>query len=364
MMDLFGGIYNGKKVLITGHTGFKGSWLTLWLKEMGADVVGYSLEAPSTPNHFELLGLDIPTITGDIRDSEKLSQAINEHKPDIVFHLAAQALVRDSYTSPVDTFSTNVMGTVNVLEACRLANIGAVINVTSDKCYHNQEIDRAYTEEDALGGHDPYSASKGCAEIVGNSYRLSFFNPTTYASKHHTLLADVRAGNVIGGGDWAKDRLIPDCMRAAHEGRSVTIRNPNATRPWQHVLEPLSGYLHIGWRLLSKEPDFAHNWNFGPNENASVPVKEILDGLKHHWDAINIVIDQDPNQPHEATLLKLDSTKARTKLNWRPVWDKDQTLNKTAVWYKTYYDSRALLTRDDLQSYIDDAKKLKVGWAL
>ena len=362
MENLFQTIYKGKTVLITGHTGFKGSWLALWLSKMGAHVVGYSLEAPTQPNHFTLLTLDIVSIIGDILDKNHLQSVFDEYKPDIVFHLAAQALVRDSYAQPAKTFETNVMGTVNVLDCCRISNVKAIVNVTSDKCYHNSEQIWGYREIDPLGGRDPYSASKGAAELVGQSYRASFFNVESYGTTHSTLLADVRAGNVIGGGDWAKDRLIPDIIRSIQKSESVTIRSPKSTRPWQHVLEPLSGYLQIGWRLLEGKKEFADNWNFGPTDEAILTVADVLEHIKRFIPELNYTIEENPNNPHEAGLLQLDSTKARKVLNWRNIWNSSTTFEKTASWYKEQFTTGALLSEDNLQSYISDAMKAGAIW--
>jgi CDP-glucose 4,6-dehydratase len=250
VQNLFNGTYKDKTVLITGHTGFKGSWLSFWLTQLGAKVVGYALEAPTVPNHIELLTLDIISINGDIRDLEKLNKTFEEYKPDIVFHLAAQPIVKISYEDPIETYETNVIGALKVFEACRKTNVKAIINITSDKAYENKEWIWGYRENDPLGGYDPYSSSKGCADLLANSYRSSYFNPKEYQKSHNTLLASCRAGNVIGGGDWAQDRLMTDIMLSVSQGKKVSIRNPYATRPWQHVLEPLSGYLLVGQKLL------------------------------------------------------------------------------------------------------------------
>ena len=271
MKNLFSRIYKNKTVLVTGHTGFKGSWLVYWLSQMGAKVVGYSLEAPTTPNHFELLqnnsqfsilNSQLTSIIGDIRDLDKLNQVFSEYKPDIVFHLAAQPLVRLSYENPIETYETNVIGTLKVFEACRVNNVKAIVNITSDKAYENREWIWGYRENDPMGGYDPYSSSKGCADILATSYRNSYFNIKDYKKTHNTLLATCRAGNVIGGGDWAKDRLITDIMLSVSQNKKVNIRNPYATRPWEHVLEPLSGYLHIGQKLLEEKLEFGDAWNF------------------------------------------------------------------------------------------------------
>ena len=364
MQSLFSGIYKDKTVLVTGHTGFKGSWLCFWLKQMGAKVVGYSLEAPTNPNHFELLNLDITSIKGNIKDLEHLNTVFQTYKPDIVFHLAAQALVKYSYENPIETYETNVMGTLKVFEACKNANTKAIVNITSDKAYENREWIWGYRETDRLGGYDPYSSSKGCADILTNSYRNSFFNPKDYKKTHNTLLASCRAGNVIGGGDWAKDRLITDIMVSISQNKKVEIRNPNATRPWQHVLEPLSGYLYIGQKLLEEKVEFAEAWNFGPSDEGSITVEEVVQNVKKHWDKIDYEINQAPNQLHEANLLKLDCTKANTILKWKDVWDSETTFEKTVKWYKDYYENnKEILTQSDLESYIADAKAKNIEWA-
>jgi CDP-glucose 4,6-dehydratase len=363
MYNLFGGIYKDKTVLVTGHTGFKGSWLIYWLHKMGANVIGYSLEAPTNPNHIGLLNLDITSIIGDIRDLEKLNLIFETYKPDIVFHLAAQALVRLSYENPIETYETNVMGTLKVFEACRKNNVKAVVNITSDKAYENREWIWGYRESDRLGGYDPYSSSKSCADILTNSYRNSYFNPKEYKKTHNTLLASCRAGNVIGGGDWAKDRLIPDIMISVSQRENVNIRNPYATRPWQHVLEPLSGYLQIGQKLLEEKVEFAEAWNFGPSDEESITVEEVVQNVKKHWDKINYEINCDSNQLYEANLLKLDCSKAHVLLKWKDVWDSDATFEKTVQWYKVFYERQKILTNEDLMEYIKNAKIKKLDWA-
>ena len=351
---MFGGIYQGKKVLLTGHTGFKGSWLAFWLQCLGADVCGYALPAPTDPSHWNLLKLDIRSGIADIRDRQTLGKAFREFQPEIVFHMAAQPLVRASYRDPVETYSTNFMGTLNVFEACReTKSVRAVINVTSDKCYENREWARGYREEDAMGGHDPYSSSKGCSELLTASYRNSYFNNAEFGVKHQTLLASCRAGNVIGGGDWAEDRLIPDIMRAVAAGRPVEIRKPGATRPWQHVLEPLGGYLLVGKRLLEGQSEYAAGWNFGPAENAELSVREVVESIKRYWSRIDYRLAQTTDALHEANLLKLDCTKARTQLNWHPVWDSEKTFEKTVGWYRGFYENGTLATEADLASYTD-----------
>jgi len=364
MDQLFGSIYSGKRVLITGHTGFKGSWLAYWLSQMGANVIGYSLEAPSEPNHISLLNLNIISIIGDIRDLEHLNETFATYKPEIVFHLAAQPLVRLSYENPVETYEINVMGTLKVFEACRVNGVKAIVNITSDKAYENREWVWGYRENDPMGGYDPYSSSKGCADILASSYRSSYFNPNEYKKSHNTLLATCRAGNVIGGGDWAKDRLMTDIMLSVSQGKKVSIRNPNATRPWQHVLEPLSGYLVIGQKLLEERVEFAEAWNFGPSDERSITVEEVVSHVKKHWDKIDYEITHDPNQPHEANLLKLDCSKAHIRLKWKDVWESEITFEKTVLWYKNFYENNAIDTIDDLKQYILDAKKKNLEWSM
>ncbi len=349
---MFGGFYQGKRVLLTGHTGFKGSWLTCWLQRLGAEVCGCALPPSTEPSHWRLLNLDIRSEMVDIRDSQALKKLFNDFKPEIVFHLAAQPLVRASYRDPVGTWSTNVMGTLNVFEACRKTeSVLAIINVTSDKCYENRKWARGYREDDAMGGYDPYSASKGCSELLTASYRNSYFNNGEFGRKHLTLLASCRAGNVIGGGDWAEDRLVPDIMRAVSERRPVDIRNPYATRPWQHVLEPLSGYLLVGRYLLEKKPEFAAGWNFGPADDADLSVREVVENIKLHWDRIDYRFALDAEAPHEAHLLKLDCAKARKELGWHPVWDSARTFKKTVGWYRAYYETGAVTTESDILEY-------------
>ena len=354
---LFGGIYKDKVCLITGHTGFKGSWLAFWLHKMGAKVVGYALEPHTSPSHFDLLENNYISVIGDINDTRLLNKTFRDYQPDIVFHLAAQALVRDSYDCPTDTFQTNVMGTVNVFEAARQTeNVKAIVNITSDKCYDNKEWIWGYRENDAMGGHDPYSASKGCSEIVTSSYRDSFFN------KEGKLLASGRAGNVIGGGDWAKDRLIPDIMRATNSNENVFIRSPYATRPWQHVLEPLSGYLLLGWKLLQGKKDYADGWNFGPNMDSNITVENVVKESKKYWKKIHYTINDNKVSLHEANLLMLDCSKANKFLKWKPVWGVEETFEKTITWYKHYYQNGKINTEEDLAAFIIEAKRKDFIW--
>ena len=330
--------WHGKCVLLTGHTGFKGSWLSLWLQSMGAKVVGYALTPPTKPSLFEVanVGLGMTSIIGDIRDLATLQKVFAEHQPEIVIHMAAQPLVRYSYLEPVETYSTNVMGTVNLLEAIRQTkSVQAVVNVTTDKCYENREWAWGYRENEAMGGFDPYSSSKGCAELVTAAYRNSYFHPEKY-HEHGVAIATGRAGNVIGGGDWAEDRLIPDTMRAIVSGRPVSIRNPHSIRPWQHVLEPLSGYLLLAQRLYEEGPAFAEAWNFGPNDDDAKPVDWILDKLTKTWgEGAGWQLDNG-DHPHEAHYLKLDCSKAKSQLQWQPKWSLATAIEEICVWHKAH----------------------------
>ncbi|MFQ5509656.1 MAG: CDP-glucose 4,6-dehydratase [Leptospirillia bacterium] len=332
--------WRDRRVFITGHTGFKGSWLSLWLQQMGANVTGYALAPPTQPSLFEEAGVadGMTSLIADVRNLDTLSAAIDEHRPEVVFHLAAQPLVRYSYDAPVETYATNVMGTVHLLEAVRKqGGVRAVVNVTSDKCYENHERMTGYREDEAMGGYDPYSNSKGCSELVTAAYRQSFFNPADYRN-HRTALASARAGNVIGGGDWAEDRLIPDLMRAWEAGLSAPIRNPNAIRPWQHVLDPLSGYLRLAERLWEDGPAYAGAWNFGPAAADEVTVETLVTTLSEKWAGPSKWTTDDDDHPHEATYLKLDCGKAREKLGWRPHWTLNDALAAVADWYGAHRD--------------------------
>jgi CDP-glucose 4,6-dehydratase len=330
--------WKGKRVFITGHTGFKGSWLAIWLQFLGARVSGYALEPPTEPSLFRLVNLEdqVTSVIGDVRDRDCLTASLLADQPDIVIHMAAQPLVRDSYQLPVETYATNVMGTVHLLEAVRRASsVRAVVNVTTDKCYENREWPWGYRENEAMGGYDPYSSSKGCAELVTAAYRTSFFNPADY-QHHGVALASARAGNVIGGGDWAKDRLICDCLRALEKGEEILIRNPRAIRPWQHVLEPLSGYLLLAQRLYEQGPEFAEGWNFGPEDADSKSVEWIVQRLCASWGGqARYRVESAPGL-HEATYLKLDCSKARARLGWEPRWDLAQALDSTHEWTLAY----------------------------
>lgn len=362
---MFANVYQNRRVLVTGHTGFKGSWLTFWLQQLGANVVGVALEPDTDPSHYKLLQLEFPSYFIDLRDADKIDKIIQQSKPEVVFHLAAQPLVRDSYKDPLGTFATNVLGTANVLNACRnLSDLRAIVVVTSDKCYENKENGQAHSEDDPVGGYDPYSASKGCAELVTASFRNSFFNIDNYGKAHQTLIASARAGNVIGGGDWARDRLIPDVIRAITANTKVLIRNPEATRPWQHVLESLSGYLCLGEKLFSGEKQFASAWNFAPELSDQASVAEVLAKMQNTWSKVQFDLAPLLNQPHEAHLLHLDSSKAKNLLRWSGVWSLDVTIAKTINWYRNHNESNELFTLHDINAYIKDARKLQLPWAL
>ena len=332
-------IYRGKRVFVTGHTGFKGSWLSIWLKKLGAQVIGYSLEPPTTPNNFEACDLEskITHLHGDIRDLEHLQAVFEKYNPEIVFHLAAQPLVRLSYAEPHATYETNVMGTINVLEAVReTESVRVVVNVTSDKCYENKEWVWGYRENDPMGGHDPYSSSKGCAELITSAYLRSFFSRDDHENKHNVALASVRAGNVIGGGDWGEDRLIPDCIRALSQGKEIVIRNPDAIRPWQHVLEPLSGYLLLGAKLWYNGTRHSGAWNFGPTDGEVWTVEDVVKDIIRLWGKGSYRVDSQGN-PHEAHWLKLDCSKARIDLQWEPRYSVKKALEKIIEWYSMFY---------------------------
>ena len=326
--------WNNKKVFITGHTGFKGSWITLWLMNMGSIVKGFALVPNTRPSLFNQLNLkkEINSTTGDIRDLKNLTNSMVNFNPDILIHMAAQPLVRFSYQEPIQTYTTNVIGTANVLEASRkCTNLKSIISVTSDKCYENREIMRGYKENEAMGGHDPYSSSKGCAELVTTAYKRSFFNSSNSAS-----IASARAGNVIAGGDWSKDRLIPDIIRAFEKLEKVVVRNPNSIRPWQHVLEPLSGYLVLAEKLYLYGDQFSGGWNFGPNDKDCKSVRGILDEMVNLWgDNVGWCIDNNDN-PHESTFLKLDCSKAKRLLKWEPKLNLKQTLSSIVDWHKVF----------------------------
>jgi CDP-glucose 4,6-dehydratase len=370
-MGPFGNTYRGKRVLITGHTGFKGAWLALWLKELGAEVLGYSLEPPTVPNFFEAIGLEeaIISVRGDIRDESHLFSVFRQFKPEFVFHLAAQSLVRLSYQEPQLTYMTNVMGTVNVLEAIRRTKtVRVAVVVTSDKCYENQEWVYGYREIDPMGGYDPYSSSKGCAELVTAAYTRSFFNPENY-HRHQVAVASVRAGNVIGGGDWGADRLIPDCIRALSRGEAVVIRHPDAVRPWQYIMEPLSGYLWLGAEMYAQGSKFNGAWNFGPEGEDMLTVREIVELTISLWGKGTYRVDN-ADHPHEAALLRLDCSKAHQRLRWRPVYNIYAAMEQTIGWYKRFYEDTASsagarydFSVEQIKEYVNAAQKKGVFWA-
>jgi len=339
------GFWSGKRVFITGHTGFKGGWLSLWLQRLGAHVTGFALPPADKPNLFELAGVAraMTSIFGDIRDSAALAGALRAAQPEVVIHMAAQALVRYSYANPLETYGTNVMGTVHLLEAARSSDsVRALVVVTSDKCYENREWVWGYRENEAMGGRDPYSSSKACAELVTAAYRSSFFHPDDYA-KHGVALASARAGNVIGGGDWSQDRLIPDFVRAIEKSVPVMIRSPKAIRPWQHVLEPLSGYLRLAERLHVDGIRYAGAWNFGPEETDARPVEWIVRKLCSHWGAQATWKLDSKVGPHEAHHLKLDCSKARTELGWVPVWGLEGAIERIVAWHQAAIQGRDML---------------------
>ena len=333
--------YKDKKVFITGHTGFKGSWLALWLKKLGAKVCGYSLKPNTNPSMFDELKIEkriSKSIYGDILDYNNLYSVVKEFQPDIVFHLAAQPLVRLSYTEPLNTYMTNVIGSLNVLEACRQAGmVKAFVNITTDKCYENKEVEYGYKEDDPMGGYDMYSSSKGCVEIMSSSFRRSFLQ-----DENSMLLATARAGNVIGGGDWAQDRLVPDCIRAITSKQKIEIRNPIAIRPWQHVLEPLCGYILLGKKLLENGYEFAQAYNFGPEESSTLKVSEIASKIVNYWGDGEIVIHKKDNL-HEAGLLMLNIDKAKSQLGWQPIYNADKAVERTVAWYKAFYNNEGML---------------------
>ena len=368
---LFGNVYAGRRVLVTGHTGFKGSWLALWLHAMGAEVCGLALPPEAGPNHGRLLQVPLDAALIDLRDAATVRAALRHFAPEIVFHLAAQPLVRRSYREPSATFDTNVMGLVNLLEAVRATpSVRAVVNATSDKCYANPDIAQGlhghpkapgFVEADALGGHDPYSASKACAEIVSASYRASFL-AIDDGRGHPVALATARAGNVVGGGDWSEDRLIPDLVRAAISGHSSAIRYPHATRPWQHVLEPLAGYLLLGQHLLTQPQATAQAWNFGPEAAGQWPVAQVVAAFTEHWPAVRSELETS-TPLHEAAQLQLDCSKARTRLGWMPLWNAATTFKRTALWYRHQHEQGGLRSREDLLHYVADARIAGLAWA-
>ena len=346
--------YKNKKVFITGHTGFKGSWLGLWLNKLGAEIKGYALEPDTKPNHFDLLKLNIDSEINNINDGEALKLSIQTFQPEIIFHLAAQPLVIASYQNPVETFKTNVMGTLNVLEAARTCKaVKAIVVVTTDKVYENKEQDEGYIETDNLGGNDPYSASKACAEIVTKSYSMSFFNP----SEQNALVASVRSGNVIGGGDWAKFRLVPDIIRAVIDNQNLEIRYPNSTRPWQHVLDCLYGYLLLGEKLLEGKKEYTGSWNFGPIVNLGIPVQEIIKMASEYFPNVQLNINF-LESLHESEKLQLDAGKARQKLGWEPLYNDRSLFTETFKWYNDYYTKGEVNSHYILDQYLGKLKTM------
>jgi CDP-glucose 4,6-dehydratase len=342
----FADAYRARRVLVTGHTGFKGSWLCAWLGRLGAEVTGFSDGVPTEPSHFARLALPVRDLRGDIGDEAAVRAAIREARPEIVFHLAAQSLVRRAYRDPVGTYRTNVLGSLTLFEACRAeGGVAAIVSATTDKVYRNREWEWGYREEDELGGSDPYSASKSCVELMTRSWADSFLRGG------ELLIASVRAGNVIGGGDWAEDRLIPDIVRAGFRGESVVVRNPGSARPWQHVLDPLSGYLTAGVRLLAGDAAAATAWNFGPMAKASISVQDILTMMKTYLPQLQVEYRPDSGGAHESGLLQLDSSKALARLGWRPRWEREM-LERTIEWYKAFYERGELLTDAQIQSYM------------
>lgn len=339
-LDIFNNAFKDKRVLVTGHTGFKGSWLCVWLHELGAEIIGIGLDPYSDKDNFVLSGIGKKIeadIRADIRDLNRMKEIFAEYQPEIVFHLAAQPLVRLSYEIPVDTYETNVMGSINIMEASRATDsVKTVVMITTDKCYENKEQIWGYRENEAFGGFDPYSSSKGAAEIAIQSWRRSFFNPKDYGEKHHIAIASVRAGNVIGGGDWAKDRIVPDCIRALEADKTIEIRSPKAIRPWQHVLEPLYGYLLLASKMQTEPTRYCEGWNFGPKLESICPVWEVAGLILKNYGKGELKDVSDPKALHEANLLILDITKAKFKLGWEPRTDIEDCCALTADWYKRY----------------------------
>jgi len=369
MKQLFDGYYAGRRVFVTGHTGFKGSWLTQWLLLLGAEVTGYSIGVPTQPSLYESLDLpgQIQDVRGDVRRSQDVQTAMAKAAPEVIIHMAAQALVLPSYADPLTTFETNVMGTANVLEAARhCPSVRSVVIVTTDKCYANNEWQYGYREADALGGHDPYSASKAAAEMVVASYRSSFFDAGSTVGQRAGV-ASVRSGNVIGGGDWAVDRLVPDCMRALAEGNPIVVRNPGSVRPWQHVLEPLSGYLWLG-ALLARDPaTYGGSWNFGPDPESAVSVEQLVNLVCQAWGgAAGFETETSAHALSEAGILRLDCTKARSQLGWRPVFDVGDAVRQTVTWYRSTMEDvgrAAPLTVQTIGDYTRAARATGVSWA-
>lgn len=370
LKNIFNGVFKGKTVFVTGHTGFIGTWLSLWLKSLDAKVIGYSLGPPTNPSLFETVGLDkhVTDNRGDVRDFTRLHECILEHKPEFVFHLAAQSLVRLSYEKPVDTFQTNIMGVVNILESIKdVSSVKACVVMTSDKCYENTRLDYAYKESDPMGGYDPYSASKGAAELVITSYRNSFFHPSN-GNIQKVGVSSIRAGNVIGGGDWANDRIIPDCMRSFISQKPISIRHPNAIRPWQYVLEPISGLLVLAAKMWENPDKYSQAWNFGPAiPHNKITVKELVDQIIEQWgEGKCIDISKQTSAPHEATSLMLDSSKAMKMLDWKPVCSIKEAISETVSWYQSFVaKSKGMkdFTQTQIENYVKKAQQMNIAWA-
>jgi CDP-glucose 4,6-dehydratase len=357
--EMFGSIFKEKKVLVTGHTGFKGSWLSIWLNELGANVIGYALDPYTNKDNFVLSNLDKCIIDNreDIRNFNKLLKVFNQYKPEIIFHLAAQSLVQLSYEKPKETYEININGTVNVLEAARLTNsVKVIIIVTSDKCYENQEWVWGYREIDIMGGYDPYSSSKGCVEIITSAFKRSFFNLNK--SGQNVAIASVRAGNVIGGGDWSRNRLVPDCIKSIESRRPIKIRNPKSIRPWQHVLEPLSGYLLLAEKMLNDWKEYSSGWNFGPNIDSNIKVWDLVKKIVDLYGRGEIIDCSNNKKSYEARILSLDISKALFKLGWRPTLDINETLEMSVDWYKRYKDE------DVYNLCVEQIKKFMDKWKL
>lgn len=359
MIDIFDNFYKGKRVLVTGHTGFKGSWLSIWLHELGAEVIGVAQDPFTERDNYVLSGIGgkiKADIRADIRDGKRMKEIFQEYRPEIVFHLAAQPLVRLSYDIPVETYETNVMGTLHVMEAIRATNSVKVgVMITTDKCYENKEQIWGYRENEPMGGYDPYSSSKGAAEIAIASWRRSFFNPVDYGKKHHVALASVRAGNVIGGGDWALDRIIPDCIKALEAGKSIEIRSPKAIRPWQHVLEPLSGYMLLAQKMWNEPTAYCEGWNFGPRAESITTVWEVARQVIENYGSGELKDISDPNALHEAKLLMLDISKAKFRLGWEPRMNISQCVGLTVDWYKRYKNGDVIsLCVEQIDTYLNN----------
>lgn len=357
MTDIFNNFYKGKRVLVTGHTGFKGSWLSIWLHELGAEVIGVALDPFTERDNYVLSGIGKKIkadIRADICDGKRMKEIFQEYQPEIVFHLAAQPLVRLSYDIPVDTYETNVMGTINIMEAMRVTDCVKVgIMITTDKCYENKEQIWGYRENEPMGGYDPYSSSKGAAEIAIASWRRSFFNPADYGAKHHVSLASVRAGNVIGGGDWALDRIIPDCIKALESGKTIDIRSPKAIRPWQHVLEPLSGYMLLAQKMWDEPTKYCEGWNFGPRAESITPVWDVAQDVIKYYGSGTLNNVSDPNAPHEAKLLMLDISKAKFLLGWEPRMNIHQCVELTVDWYQRYKQNNVYkICKEQINKYL------------